>query len=233
MIRQTLQKLMPSSGLGYELPDKAFFQFLEQQTQYTPDIARLEEHAWQLYFACDETQQGHLKNSLLGEAEYQCPGFTQRAFNYWNPNVPFLPPVPMATEEYRNPMPFYPEIAKIKGQVLLIRPQAFLKLDPYKEQGVQYHREKIRVLIPYRKLRDLLDHPGVPTDDIETNVSHRLGLTFERIHIIRAWMYVGVPEYWDKLITAFDYGSVPTYEARNRTWCPTYYQYRRPPNPPV
>lgn len=232
MFKQAIQKILPRSGLGYDLPDQALFQFLEQETQYTPDVAVLEAHSWQLYFACDETQMGHAK-AVLGDVHYKCPGFTQKTFNYWDPNVPFLPPVPIEATGYRNPMPFYPDIAKIKGQVLLVRPEALLRLDEYKEQGVQYRREKARILVPYRKIRSIRDHPDLPTDDIEIELAKGLGLTFERIHIIRAWMYVGIPEYWDKLITAFDYGSVQTYESKSRLWCPTYYQYRRPPKPPA
>jgi hypothetical protein len=233
MIRQAIQKILPKSSLGYELPERAFFDFLDQETKYTPDIAILEQHEWQLYFACDETQLGHHKGSLLGESVYKMPGFTQKPFNYWDPKVPFLPPIPMEAKGFRNPMPFYPEIAKIKGQVLLIRPQTFLKLDEYKEQGVQYRREKARIIVPYRKIRSLTDHPSLPTTDIEVELAAGLGLTFERVHVIRAWMYVGIPEYWDKLITAFDYGAVQTYESKSRLWCPTYYQYRRPPKPPA
>lgn len=225
MIRNALRQIAPK--LAYSLPDAAWLKYAQEETRYTPDVARLEEHGLQLYFACDETQKGHLKYDLVGENTYKCPGFTQKSFNYWDCEIPFSPPVPMEATGFHNAMPNYPDIAKIKGQILLIRPEALLKLDEYKENGVQYRREKARILIPYRALNYLHDVHKLP-DDCAQVLSSKLYLTVEKMHVIRAWMYVGIPEYWDKLISAFDYRSVQTFEAKNRTWCRTYYQYRRP-----
>lgn len=228
MLKAAARLLMPSSSLGYKLPEKAWFDFARMAAKYTPDIAVLEQHSWQLYFACDETQIGHLKHNLVGEHEYKLSGFTQQSFNYWAHQAPFLPAIPMEATGYKNVMPGYPDIAKIKGQVLAVRPQAFLTLDEYKENGVQYLRKKVRIIVPYRALRKITDHPGLPTNDIEF-MKDGLGLTFERMCIIRAWMYVGVPAFWDSQISAFDYTSVQTYNAKNRPWCKTYYQLRKPP----
>lgn len=228
MLRTIAQKFLPSSPMGYNLPEKEWFAFARETTRYTPDIAVLEQHEWQLYFACDETQIGHMKYDLVGENQYKLPGFTQQSFNYWQPSDPFNPPVPLEATGYRNVMPNYPDIAKIKGQVLAIRPQAFLGLDIYKENGVQYERKKVRLIVPYRSIRRVSDHPGLPTVDIEFE-RDGLGLTFEHVCVIRAWMYVGIPEYWDKVISSYTHSSVQTYNAKNRPWCKTYYQLRKPP----
>lgn len=227
MIRAAVRNLMPSSGLGYNLPDEAWFNYARGSSKYTPDIAKLEEFAFQLYFACDESQTGHSKHNLLGGYEYKCPGFTQKSFNYWDPNTPFLPPIPMETEAFRNPLAYYPPIAKIKGQILLVRPSALINLDEYKENGVQYQRVKSRIIVPHRALKWVHD-TNHPPDDVEICAPNGLGLTFERMCVIRAWMYVGIPKYWDNLISAMDYGAVQTYQSKNRRWCPEYYQLRRP-----
>lgn len=226
MLREAVRFIAPSSSLGYNLPDPSVFKFAQEETKYTPDIAKLEAYEYQLYFACDETQRGCHKHDLLGEHEDKCPGFTQKSFNYWDHEAPFLPPVAMEVEGFRNVMPNYPDIAKIKGRVLKIRSQAFLKLDEYKEQGVQYRRIKPRILVPYRALVFLKD-ANLPPPDVEQVLSPSWGLTFEKMVIIRAWMYIGVPEYWDKMINSFDFKSVQTYEAKNRNWCKTYYRYRQ------
>lgn len=228
MIKAAARRFLPGSSFGYALPDEHWFDYAKDETRYTPDVATLELHEWQLYFACDETQIGHQKNDVVGEAIYKCPGFTQQSFNYWDPKAPFLPPVAMEASGYRNPMPYYPEIARIKGQILLVRPQGLINLDNYKENGVQYTRKKIRIVIPYRALKRISDHPDLPTADIEQEING-IGLTFEKVCIIRCWMYIGIPKYWDQLISAFDYTSVQTYQAKNRNWCKTYYQLRRPP----
>lgn len=232
MLRNAIQRLAPGSSLGYSQPPKGWFDFALQETMYTKDIAVLEQHSWQLYFACDETQLGHVKQSLLGQNEYKCPGFTQRAYNYWD-GGPVFGAVPLEAEEgYHNTMPNYPDVAKIKGQLLLIRPQAFLGLDSWKENGVQYTRAKVRIIVPFRSLRYIHDK-NIPDPEIEyISESGHIGRTYEKVCTVRAWMYIGVPEFWDKLISNYDWGSVPTFQARNRNWCRTYYQVRRP-NPPT
>lgn len=226
MLKEAVRRLIPSSSLGYSLPDAAFFKHAQEQTKYTPDIAKLEEYEWQLYFACDETQRGHLKHDLVGEHEDKCPGWTQKSFNYWDHEAPFMPPIPMEATGYKNPLPGWPDVAKIKGRILKIRSQALLKLDEYKEQGVQYRRVRARIIVPYRELKFLKD-ANMPPADIEQVLSLSLGLTFEKSYIVRAHMYVGIPEYWDKMISTFEFRSVQTFEAKNRSWCPQYYQYRQ------
>lgn len=228
MFKTAAKLLAPKSPLGYNLPSSEWFQYMKEETRYTPDIAVIEQFEWQWYFACDETQVGHLKHSLLGECEYGCPGFTQQSFNYWSPETPFVSPIPLEASGWKNPVPGWPEIAKIKGQLLKVRPQGLINLDEYRENGVQYLRKKVRIIVPYRALKRISDHPDLSTEDIEQEIAG-LGLTFERVCVIRAWMYVGIPEYWDKLISTFDYKSVQTYQAKNRQWCKTYYQLRRPP----
>lgn len=228
MFKQAIRYIAPNSSWGYSLPLPSYFDYLREETRYTPDVATLELHAWQLFFACDETQPGHHKASILGEYQYKMPGFTQQSFNYWDSQIPFNPPVPMEASGFRNAMPNYPNIAKIKGQILLVRPQALIDLDNYREQGVQFERRKVRIIVPYRALKRIFDHPDLPTADIEWE-ANGIGLTFERVCTIRAWMYIGIPKYWDKMISAFDWTSVPIYNAKNRNWCKEYYQIRRPP----
>jgi hypothetical protein len=229
MLRSAVKLIAPKSALGYNLPSPEWFDFAVNLSRYTPDIAVLEEHAWQLYFACDETQRGHLKNDLCGaDQEYKVPAYTQQSFNYWNHEAPFIPPIPMEASGYRNPMPFYPEIAKIKGQILKIRPQQFLHLDNYKENGVQYERRKVRLIVPYRTTEFIHDLTQVSEDIEFVSPNGHIARSKEKTAILRAWMYIGIPKYWDKLISAFDYTSVQTFEAKNRPWCKTYYQLRRP-----
>lgn len=231
MLRNVIRRIAPGSHLGYEQPSKGWFDFALSETKYTTDIAVLEAHSWQLFFACDETQLGHSHQKMLGENVYKCPGFTQRGFNYWD-GGPIFGSVPLEAEGIINQMPNYPDIAKIKGQVLLVRPQSFLRLDEYKENGVQFTRMKVRIIVPYRNLKFIHDK-NIPDPEIEyiSECGH-IGRTYEKVCTIRAWMYIGVPEFWDKLISNYDWRSVETFQARNRNWCRTYYQLRRPRQPP-
>lgn len=207
-------------------------------TKFTPDIAILEEYEWQLYFATDETKKDHLKHSLVGaESEYKFPGFTQQGYNYWDHQAPFLPPIPMKATSPENLLPFFPPVAKIKGEVYAIRPQRFLELDRYKQNTVEYQRERVRLIVPYRKVLWLKDHNLDPAFGVQEVFARSryagssIKTSEERVAIIRAWMYIGKPEFWDPLISAYDYTSVETFHAKNRRWCDIYYSIRRPPLP--
>lgn len=236
MFKAAARLLVPGSGFGYDIPDRAWFEYARQASKYTPDIAKLEEYEYQLIFACDETQIRHVKHHLIEGGEYICPGFTQSGFNYWQPETPFLPVVPLKATSTFNITGFPPN-AKIKGQLLAIRPQLFIDLDNYKENGVQFQRERVKLIVPYRMVKWLHDPSVAPLDMepyaieqgnpyiAEGNVPS-MYTTKEKVVLIRAWMYIGVPEYWDKLITNFDYSSVSTFTANNRPWCHKYYQLR-------
>jgi hypothetical protein len=237
MITKQIRKVLPT--YGYTIPDHATLWQATEDTKFTPDIATLEEYEWQLYFATDETKKDHLKHDLVGpEAQYRFPAFTQESFHYWDHDAPFLPPIPMKVTGYVNAIPFFPPIAKIKGQVYLIRPQRFLELDRYKQNTVEYQRERIRVIVPYRQVLWLKDHNLDSAFGVQELFARSeyagssVKTSEERVAIIRAWMYIGKPEFWDPLISAFDYRAVETFHAKNRRWCETYYNIRRPPLPP-
>lgn len=237
MLKAAARLISPTSGYGYDIPDRNWFEYARQSASKTPDISKLEEYEFQLLFACDETQIRHVKHYLIEDGSYVCPGFTQSGFNYWQPETPFSPCVPMKTVGYKNPLPGYPPIAKIKGQLHAIRPYQFINLDNYKENGVQFKRERVKFIVPYRAVKWLND-PSVAPLDMEPYAIEQgnpyvangnvpsIYTTKERVVIVKAHMYIGIPEYWDKLISRFDYGSVQTYIAKNRAWCHEYYQLR-------
>lgn len=239
MITAAIRKVVPT--YGYTAPSREQLWQAYEQTKFTPDIAKLEEYEWQLLFATDDTKKDHHKHDLLGaEAEYRFPGYTVKGFHYWDHDAPFLPPIPMKTPEgsFINSMPFMPPIAKIRGQIFLIRPQRFMALDTYKENTVQYYRERVRLTVPYRAVKFLKEHHLDPAFGVagainrEKYTGSSIVTTTETTCILRAWMYIGRPEFWDPLISAYDYRAVEHFHSKNRRWCDTYYNIRRPNLPP-
>lgn len=229
MLKAAAKFILPGSGLGYDIPDKYFFQEARMMAKHTPDISHLEQYEYQLFFAFDDTQPRHSKFHLLGgDAEFLAPAFTQKRYNFWMPSIPWDPPVAMEAQGYKNIMPNYPPPAAIKGQIFAVRAPAerFISLDTERENGVQFRRERIKLIVPYRKIEWIKDLAKL-AHDIEFQEGH-IGRTFEKVAIVRAHAYIGIPKYWDKLISAFDWGSVDTFESRNRPWATTYYQYRMP-----
>ena len=130
-----------------------------------------------------------------------------------------------------------PPVAKIKGEVYLIRPQRFLELDRYHQNTVEYTRRRVRLIVPYRKVLWLKDHHLDPAFGVTTAVNRlnyqgkSVKTTQEFVAIIRAWMYIGTPTYWDPLISLFDYAPIEAFYGKNRRWCEQYYSVRRPPLP--
>lgn len=237
MFTSTLRKIVPS--YGYSTPDRAEVYQEYMQTQYTPDVSVLEEYEWQLFFAVDELKKDHFKHSMLGdEAEYKCPAFTQQDMQFWQAASPMNSPVPMEAGLSSIVKGFAPA-AKIKGQVYKIRPQQIINiLDKDRQNGVEFIRKRVRLIVPYRMVVWVKDHNLDPdfgsagefcrSDYLHKSIKH----TKERVGIIRAWMYIGNPNYWDKLISAYDNIPVETFHAKNRQWCKTYYHIRRPDLPP-
>lgn len=231
---------MPS--FGYENIDTFRHQMLEA-SKFTPDIAKLEQYEWQLLFVADELKRDHMMHRKIGAAEYgtqfQFPAYTQAPFHFWNPPAAWSSPVPMKVEGFANALPFFPPIAKIKGEVHLIRPQLFhLELDPYRQNTVEYRRERIRLIVPYRKVIFLKDHNLDPAFGVQELFARSdysgssVTTSPEVVAIIRAWMYIGVPKYWDPLINGYDYTHVESHQSKKRRWLPEYYSIRRPNLPP-
>lgn len=237
MLKQLIRKIIPS--FGYELPKPEFFTQMLEASRFTPDIARLEEYEWQLFFAPDELKRDHLMHHKIGEeSRFQFPAFTQASYHFWDPPEAWNSPVPMKVAGFRNALPFFPPIAKIKGEVHLIRPQMFhLELDRYRQNTVEYRRERVRLIVPSRKVEWLKDHNLDPAFGVQEAFCRSeysgssIRTSEETVCIIRAWMYIGEPKYWDPLISGYDYGRVETFRSRSRRWCEEYYNIRRPPLP--
>lgn len=235
---QAAKRLLLGEKNYYDIPSPSWFKSVKEQSIRTPDIAKLEEYEYQLLFSCDETQTKQPKHNLIEDGDYICPAFTQVSYNYWLPDTPFMPAVPMEAMGYGvYVMPNAPPSAKIKGQLHKIRPYQFINLDNYKENGVQFSRKRVKLIVPFRAVKVLRDPATVPLDMEEMDILRgnphvangnvpSIYATKETVVIIKAWMYIGIPEYWDKLISAFDYKSVQTYTAKNRAWCQQYYQLR-------
>lgn len=232
MLTNVLRKVLPS--YGYDTSRELVLKAMEA-SKFTPDISKLEEYSWQLYFATDETKKDHFKHNLLGvDAQYRFPAFTQGSFTYWDPKIPFLSPVAMKEIPSRIDIPNLPPNAKIKGQVYLIRPQRFLELDRYKQNTVEYKRERIKLIVPYRQVEFLKDHnldPAFGVQELFCRSDYEgssITTSGETTCIIRAWMYIGRPEFFNPLLTAFDYGPVEFHYSNKRRWCEKYYHIRRP-----
>lgn len=235
-LTSAVRKVVPSYGL----PDaSAMLQQAMQLTKFTPDIDILEQYEWQLIFAVDALKRDHLNYNKLGvETKQFFPAYTQKSFMFWD-GGPLMPEIPMVSEHngILSRIVGMPPVAKIKGEVYAIRPRMFIDLDTMYENTVQFQRERVRLVVPYRKLvwlrdKDLDPQFGVQQALGQAALTKSIMHTPETTCIIRAWMYIGKPAFWDKLLTPYAFTAVESHHSENRRWCETYYNIRRPKLPP-
>lgn len=166
------------------------------EESYTPDKLWLEKHEWCLVFFYDDGS----RKSLLGEdAMFKGGAFTKdHNFVMWKKRLgteSFPIPLDGADRVYDGPgitsRPMWkmggnevrPGIrGRIKGSLYAVRPKQFWNgLDKHYFNGLEFTRQRVRVLIPYRVQQG---HMGVDHNEF--------------VQEVRAWMYVGVKDYWHK-----------------------------------
>lgn len=181
-----------------------------RQCSFTPDIWKLEQSMYQLIFIPDDMMRGKPNNHLIadagrdGEIPIHPACFTLERFTFWKkevmkvdaegkPQVEYTG-VPLPKEhEPTNWLRVRPTPAKIKGQLYAILSPRIKKLDIHRQNGVQFIRKRQLITLPYRSVK-YNDKPDAVVWDKVPVISP------ECIRSVEAWMYIGIPEYWDNLI---------------------------------
>lgn len=203
------------------LPSYHEVDWLQQSVRYSPDLGKLEQYEFQLLFSPDETQRGYPQYPLIEDSAFVCHAFTQRLYNYWQQRDGQLIPLEATAPAV---VKYFPPSLRIKGELNLVRPYQFRELDTWKQNTVQYVRKRVKLLVPYREVirKDYFDEDG---KELPLCLQGKKGVTSpERVHIVRAWMYVGREEYWDELLSPYNFKAVQTHESR-RPWLKEYYSY--------
>jgi len=197
--------------------------------RYSPDYGWLEQFEYQLLFTPDDTKIGHSRHCLIEDSAFVATAYTVPSFNYWYIDADEdRTPIPMLTYQRKHIIRYFPPPLKIQGEIHAVRPYEFLGLDTYKRNTVQFHRKRVNLIVPYKELM---------TSDYFSNDDQPLPMCLrgkkgqmspEKVYIIRAWMYIGMPEYWDNLLDGGFRGfkTVNYYESR-RPWLKEYYVYRK------
>ena len=204
---------------------------LTESVKHSPDLGWLEQFDFQLLFCVDDTQSNFPLHPLIQDSARICTAYTQREFNFWEHHVGNdRIPIPM---ESTGPsvIRYFPPSLKVKGELHAIRPYQFKDLDNYKSNRVQFLRKRMKLIVPYREFKSIknvsVDGSPLPY----TLQGKKTYLSGEKVHLIKAWMYVGHPDYWNDL---FDGGysqfkTVAHHESR-RAWLKEYYSYSKRTN---
>lgn len=108
-----------------------------------------------------------------------------------------------------------PGPAKVRGTLHLVWSHKLYLLDKEMQNGVQFSRQRVRIIYPWRYVSYGKKNP-IP------NISHH------GFKVITGWMYVGVPSYWDDRIGGLFAQPLNTYEheGRPRPWIGEFYDYK-------
>lgn len=216
-----LQQVFPKLFGTPNLPSQHEVDWLCDSVRHSPDLGKLEQYEFQLLFSPDETQRGYSQYSLIEDSVFMCHAFTQKLYNYWQQRdgqlIPLEASAPAAVK-------YFPPSLRIKGELHAVRPYQFRDLDIYKGNTVQYIRQRVKLLIPFREVivNDYFDEDG---KELPACLRGKKGITSpERVHVVRAWMYVGKDDYWDNILSPFNFKAVQHHNSR-REWLKEYYSY--------
>lgn len=221
-----------------------------QPSIFTPDISRLEKYEHQLLFVCDDWMRDRRGRHFIADhCEHQCFGFTMNSYRYLTHRGHLgydVDPIHLPLEDSTG--------WKIKGEVVKVRPDVFLKLDKLKLNGVSSHipmlkRRRVHILYPHRPwgvLRNTLDECELtPHRDVTSGIcwdrkipdwtGHPLAgkkywVGKERIHIIQAWMYTAHPLWWDLIYRHPEqFNEIARFiPSKPKKWLSEYYVYQNP-----
>lgn len=198
-------------GQRINFPDQAEVKWLNDQVKRSPDLGWLEQLEFALLFCPDDTKVGHSRHGLVSEGIHLCTAYTQHPYHFWEQRIgDERIPIPLRAKQGAKPIDLgdlsqFPQPYKMQGELRIILPFQFRLLDDYKENLVQFQRKRVNVIIPY--------HDKVTPWK-------------EMVHVVRAYMYEGRPEYWDDVIDAGFRGFKPvrTFQSQ-RQWLKRYYAY--------
>lgn len=216
--------------LGKSFPSKSWLQDRNFDKSRTPDAIHLTAQQFQLLFVVDRMKTGFSQYEMIAEhSAFVCLAFTQKDFNFYHRKLPFIDDlVPL---EAVQPSGFVPN-AKIFGELHAIESLHLAKLDTIKDNGVQFTRTRVPLVVPYREmiLGDYQDEEG---KSLPVALQGKRGaLSPQRVHLVKAWMYVGNPDYWTPMLDGgFDFQTVKLkFPYKEKRWLKKFYHFTEQKN---
>lgn len=238
MFARKMNEFAKLFGQGINFPSEHEARWITDSVKHSPDLGWLEQHEHQLLFCADDTRPGYSHNCLISEHEFVATAFTAYKFRYWYQQAgEDRIPVPMMEQPGETHLVrYFPPLLKVRGELLRVKSYQFRELDNYKANRVQFLRKRVNVFVPSRELRYArntlaADEPCAfrPLPRALQGTLHPI-LSAQRMTIVRCWMYVGRPEFWNDLFDAGFRGFkiVNHYESK-QPWLKEYYDFPKKP----
>ena len=189
---------------------EAIREICKMVSPFSKDIPLLQEHHRILIFVYDDMMQGKRNSDLIVETSVtgryplaNC--YTEDNFHCWKKELGKLS-FPIALDKPVSGFTrFDATPAKIWGELYAIRPTQFIKLDIEKENGVQFTRRRVKVILPYTHWNPIPDRK-------ET--------------IIEPMMYVGNHDYWDDQLGGIHSSRPVEKTPDERAWLGAHYRFK-------
>jgi hypothetical protein len=185
---------------------------------HTPDIAILQQYELQLLFCPDDLKAGHRNEKLLGDEKMlMSKAFTEERYTFWRKNLALESyPIPLDRDTSDELAPSWADQkgaprARIGGELYALRPNLFIDLDKFKENGVQFTRQRVKLIVPYKNVmvhdwrEDVKDKNRISLSSTEKKMysDMRFFTSQWKFKTVRAWMYMGSNTYWEDQLETF------------------------------
>lgn len=208
---------------------------MTERVKYSPDMGWLEEQEFQLLFVTDTMRSGYAHYDKT-EGTVLCGGYTEKNYAFWLQEIGDQRTGIPIRQDKDSLLRYVPPALKIKGEVQAVLSSRFDVIDTHMRNTQLFRRQRINVLVPYRMRTRETDDLG---RELPIALKPYMGSDEQiivdnpmRVYIIRAWMYVGIPDYWNDLLDAGFRGfkTVNHYESRmKRPWLLRYYDFPKHP----
>lgn len=185
------------------------------QPDIAPDMWKLEQYKRQLLFVVgDETERDLAAEASFVPLPVHPTCYTESKYTFWKKDLGDNSyPVPLP-ENYRPTgyVRWPVEPARIKGELWSIRPSQFIMLDSHKQNGIQFRRHRVKIILPVRDVGwKNKNCPIITADYVRATVP--------------AWLYIGINDYWDAQIGGIFAGAQLDVSEQNRKHAPQYYKF--------
>jgi hypothetical protein len=188
---------------------------------HTPDHNKLSSYHTQFLFLPCEYKQGLPCHDLIAHdvervrTAYTVDPYVMYEYDRGVGSYPIV--LPYSKENGTKPAFIAGDLFKVSS------PDLFYSLDSIRENGIKFNRKRVQLQLRSRKIRYVRDIHKYPEF---TPLSNSTVITGWFTEYIKAWMYLGVPEYWNDLIDGgYMFRPVKRY-VPNDGWCESYYHYR-------
>jgi len=197
----------------YKVPSVKKMEELIEKRKYSPDIAQLEQFEHQLVFVCDELMPLHRNHGLVEGYTDTWTAFTLNPYTMFKKKLGEQS-WPVVLDKKFSQVPF----THVKGELYALRPGRFKELDTYYKNGVDIVRRRVMLLVPYL-YRNTQEARLVAGEEILPAWTYKM-------HIVRAWMYLAIPEMWMHIIdSGYLFSPVKTFSPNSKLHFLSYYYW--------